>query len=65
MSHTRKWLQRSLIILIASIGVYMLSQFVLPSPPAISGVAFLLIAAALWVPHCPLLGALLQDTDRT
>gem|GEM_PF-1436128 len=61
MSPIRLWLQRSLIIAIAIIGIYMFSQFNWPTPPAISGLGFILIAVALWIPSCPLLHLLLND----
>ena len=64
MSTVRLWLQRLLSIAIAGIGIYMFSQFPWPAPPAVSGLAFVLIALALWIPHCPILGLLLQDKPK-
>ena len=50
-------LKRILALGVIAIGVYMFANHQLPTPPAISGIGFLLTGLALWIPVCPCLGS--------
>jgi len=41
-------------ILVLLIGVYMLVQNDISTPPGLSGLTFILIGINLWISHCPL-----------
>ncbi|MBR9702459.1 hypothetical protein GOV10_00340 [Candidatus Woesearchaeota archaeon] len=41
-------------LIIVAIGIYMVASFAYPTPPFLSGIVFIVIAANLWLPHCPL-----------
>jgi len=39
---------------VIGIGAYMFSSYSLPTPPAVSGIGFILAGLGLWVQHCPI-----------
>lgn len=49
----KKVFQMLLALGVIAIGMYMLLSYDLPTPPALSGFAFLLTGLSLWMPHCP------------
>lgn len=55
MNKKKKVLQEILIIGVMVVGVYMLIKYDFPTPPAVSGLGFLLAGLALWIPHCPII----------
>jgi F0F1-type ATP synthase assembly protein I len=57
----KKIIQRILIIGVIIIGIYMLVTNTWPTPPAVSGLGFLLAGLAMWVPHCPICKMLFKD----
>ena len=52
-------LQGALALGVIVVGIYMWWNFAWGTPPAISGVGFIMAGLALWVPHCPLMKKLL------
>jgi F0F1-type ATP synthase assembly protein I len=61
MNKKKKVLQMLLIVGVIAIGLYMFFSFAWGTPPAISGLAFVLTGLALWIPHCPLVNILFGD----
>ena len=51
---SKKIIQSVLAILVMLIGAYMFLNYSLPTPPAVSGIAFFLVGLSLWIPHCPI-----------
>ena len=64
MSKTRQIIQIIVASAVMIIGVYMLLNFDWPTPPAISGLGFLLAGYGLWVPRCFLLNFMLGDKKK-
>jgi len=50
----KKTLQALLALGTIVVGAYMLYAHAWPTPPAVSGLGFLMAGLALWVPHCPI-----------
>lgn len=61
MNKKKKVVQMLLSIGVILVGLYMLFSFTWGTPPAISGLGFLLAGLALWTPHCPIMHMLLGD----
>lgn len=55
MSKPIKYVQMLSTAGVIIIGIYMLINFSWGTPPAISGLAFLLTGVALWMNHCPIM----------
>ncbi len=55
MNKPKKIIQGALIIGVILVGIYMLCTYEWETPPAISGLGFLMIGFAMWIPHCPLM----------
>ena len=64
MSTTRQYIQGTVAIAVMIIGIYMLVNFDWPTPPAISGLGFLLAGFGLWTPHCIFLNLILRDKKK-
>lgn len=54
MNKTKRLLQKALILGVVVVGVYMLYQHPWGTPPAISGLGFLMAGLAMWIPYCPI-----------
>ncbi|MDA8597145.1 hypothetical protein N9L26_02275 [Candidatus Pacebacteria bacterium] len=65
MNKAKRMVQAVLAIGVILIGIYMWWNNPWLSPPSISGVGFFLAGLALWVPHCPVMHALLGDKTVT
>jgi len=61
MNKAKRILQKILILGVIIIGIYMLVKYDWPTPPAVSGLGFLLIGFAVWIPHCPILKMIFKD----
>ena len=61
MNKKKKMLQAILILVVMVIGVYMLWENQWGTPPALSGLAFLLTGLAMWVPYCPVAHKMFGD----
>lgn len=61
MNKKKRILQTILILGVIGIGIYMFISFAWATPPAVSGLAFILAGLAMWVPHCPVCRVLLKD----
>ena len=55
MNKTKKLIQHVLIIGVMIVGIYMLYKYDWPTPPAVSGLGFLMAGLAMWIPHCPVM----------
>ena len=55
MSKERKYVQMFSAIGVIIIGIYMILNFNWGTPPAISGLGFLLAGISLWMNHCPIM----------
>ena len=55
MCNPKKVIQRLLIIGVMVVGIYMLTNFEWPTPPAVSGLGILMAGLAMWIPICPLM----------
>jgi F0F1-type ATP synthase assembly protein I len=64
MNKKKLIVQKLLILGVVVIGLYMLINFQWGTPPAISGVGFVLAGLALWIPHCPVANWLLGDKEQ-
>ena len=53
MGAQRKLIQMASTIGVVIVGIYMLANHAWPTPPAVSGLGFLLTGIALWMNHCP------------
>jgi len=59
MNKKKRMLQAALALGVIAIGIYMLWNHEWATPPAVSGLGFILAGLALWVPHCPIIKAVL------
>jgi len=55
MNKPKKIIQGILVIGVMLVGVHMLCTFDWPTPPAISGLGFLMAGFAMWIPRCPIM----------
>ena len=55
MNKKKQMVQAALALAVIVIGIYMLLQNTWGTPPALSGLGFLLAGFAIWVPHCPIM----------
>ena len=55
MNKPKKIIQGILIIAVMAVGVCMMLHNDWHTPPATSGLGFLLAGLAMWIPHCPLM----------
>jgi hypothetical protein len=60
MNKKKRMLQAALALGVIAVGLYMWWGHTWGTPPAISGVGFIMAGLALWVPHCPLMKMLLK-----
>lgn len=65
MNKTKKIMQGALTLGVIIVGIYMLVNHAWPTPPAISGVGFLLAGLALWVPRCPIIHMLVGGNKHS
>lgn len=63
MNKKKRIVQALLTIGVIVVGIYMLANFDWGTPPAISGLGFLMAGLALWTPHCPIMHKLLGDKE--
>ena len=63
MNKKKRMLQALLALGVIAVGIYMLWNHTWGTPPAISGLGFVLAGLALWVPHCPLMKAILGGSE--
>jgi len=61
MNKKKRILQGALALGVMGVGVYMLFSYTWGTPPAISGLGFLMAGLALWTPYCPGARLLLGD----
>lgn len=61
MNKAKTLIQRLLIIGVIIVGIYMLFSYAWPSPPAVSGLGFLMTGLAMWIPHCPIMKMIFKD----
>lgn len=64
MNKKKRILQSILAIGVILVGLYMLLSFPWGTPPAISGLGFLLAGLAQWVPYCPVVNFFLGDKGQ-
>jgi hypothetical protein len=50
----KKDIQIVFSVVVIGIGIYLLTQNAWPTPPALSGLAFLLVGYLHFMPYCPL-----------
>lgn len=55
MNKPKRIIQKLLIIGVIVVGIYMSWNYEWPSPPAVSGLGFLMAGLAMWIPHCPIM----------
>lgn len=60
-SKVKKIIQKLLILGVIIVGIYMLVSYAWPTPPAVSGLGFLMAGLAMWIPHCPICRAILGE----
>ena len=60
MNKKKRMLQALLALGVIAVGIYMWWNFAWGTPPAISGVGFIMAGLALWVPNCPLMKMILK-----
>tara|TARA_B100000508_G_scaffold31981_1_gene24593 strand:+ start:33645 stop:33830 length:186 start_codon:yes stop_codon:yes gene_type:complete len=61
MNKTKKLIQKALILGVVIVGIYMYWNYAWPTPPAVSGLGFLMAGLAMWVPHCPVMRAIFGE----
>ena len=61
MNKVKRIIQGVLILGVVAVGAYMLYTYAWGTPPATSGLGFLMAGLAMWVPHCPICRAVLGD----
>lgn len=61
MSKPRQIIQMVLAIGVMVLGIYMLLNFEWPTPPAISGLGFLMVGFSQWTPYCLLMKWIFKD----
>ena len=55
MNSKKRLVQMALALGVMTVGVYMLWNHTWGTPPAVSGLGFLMAGLALWTPYCPLM----------
>jgi hypothetical protein len=60
MNKKKRVVQAVLALGVIAVGIYMMWNFAWGTPPAISGLGFIMAGLALWVPHCPLMKMILK-----
>ena len=60
MNKKKRVVQGALALGVIAVGLYMWWSHALGTPPAISGLGFIMAGLALWVPHCPLMKMILK-----
>jgi len=61
MNKKKRIVQGALALGVIVVGIYMLWNHTWGTPPAISGLGFLMTGLAIWIPHCPVAKAILGD----
>ena len=64
MNKAKRRLQQLTALGTIGIGIYMFVSYAWPAPPAVSGIGFILAGLGLWIPHCPLVHALVGDKSQ-
>jgi len=60
MNKKKRVVQGALALGVIAFGLYMWWSHAWGTPPAISGLGFIMAGLALWVPHCPLMKMILK-----
>jgi len=60
MNKKKRVVQGALALGVIAVGLYMWWNHAWGTPPAISGLGFIMAGLALWVPHCPLMKMILK-----
>ncbi len=63
MNKKKRMVQAVLALGVIVVGIYMWWNHAWGTPPAISGLGFIMAGLALWVPYCPVAKALLGDGE--